>query len=136
MVARKWVDNVIGVVRVSERVMVVRVTVGKVILCVVSVYGPQLGRLMEEKEGFYVELGGVVDGIGEQEVVIVCGDLNGHVGEDAEGYEEVHGGKGFGVRNVEGEMVLEFAVARELIVVNTWFEKEESRKVSYDSGGE
>src|SRR6476619_5666468 len=112
MVARKWVDNVIGVERVSERVMVVKVTVGKVILCVVSVYGPQMGRLME-KEGFYVELGGVVDGFGEQEVVMVCGDLNGHVGEYAEGYEEVHGGKGYGVRNVEGEMVLEFAVARE-----------------------
>src|SRR6476661_8377395 len=68
MVARKWVDNVIGVERVSERVMVVKVTVGKVILCMVSVYGPQMGRLMEEKEGFYVELGGVVDGFGEQEV--------------------------------------------------------------------
>src|SRR6476469_8898974 len=85
MMERRCVDNVIGVERVSERVMVVKVTVGKVILCVVSVYGPQMGRLMEEKEGFYVELGGVVDGFGEQEVVMVCGDLNGHVGEDAGG---------------------------------------------------
>ena len=73
MVARKWVDNVIGVERVSERVMVVKVTVGMVTLCVVSVYGPQMGRLMEEKEGFYVELGGVVDGFGEQKVVMVVG---------------------------------------------------------------
>src|SRR6476619_3229516 len=103
MVARKWVDNVIGVERVSERVMVVKVTVGKVILCVVSVYGPQMGRLMEEKEGFYVELGGGGGGFGERGVVRVWGVLKGQVGGEGGGYEEALGGKGYGVRNVEGE---------------------------------
>ena len=37
----------------------------------------------------------------------MCGDMNGHVGAEADGFEGVHGGKGFGVRNVEGEMLLE-----------------------------
>ena len=42
------------------------------------------------------------------------------------GYERVHGGKGYGVRNTEGEMLLEFADAMELVVLNTWFTKNES----------
>ena len=41
----------------------------------------------------------------------MCGDFNGHVGKDEEGFDVVHGGMGFGSRNVEGEMLLEFADA-------------------------
>ena len=68
-------------------------------------------------------------------MVQVGGDMNGHVGEKAEGFEGVHGGRGFGSRNVEGEMLLEFAEARGMMVLNTWFDKEDSKKVSYESGG-
>ena len=39
-------------------------------------------------------------------MMILGGDLNGHVGEDMDGFEGVHGGKGFGSRNEEGEMIL------------------------------
>ena len=39
------------------------------------------------------------------------GILNGHVGAEVDGFEGVHGGYGFGRRNVDGEMLLEFADA-------------------------
>ena len=42
---------------------------------------------------------------------MIGGDLNGHVGAESSGYEDVHGGFGFGDRNVEGEMILESAEA-------------------------
>ena len=61
--------------------------------------------------------------------------MNGHVGEKVDGFEGVHGGKGYGVRNMEGEMLLEFAEAMGMAVVNTWFRKSNSRKVTYESGG-
>ena len=57
--------------------------------------------------------------------VSLCGDLNGHVGQDVEGFEGVHGGNGYGKRNLEGEMILEFARAMEMVVCNTLFTKEE-----------
>jgi hypothetical protein len=50
-------------------------------------------------------------------------------------FEGIHGGKGFGSRNVEGEMLLEFADAMGLVVCNTWFTKKDSQKVTYESGG-
>src|SRR6184192_366314 len=56
-------------------------------------------------------------------------------GEKVDGYEGVHVGKGYGVRNTEGEMLLEFADVMELVVLNTWFTKNESKKVTYESGG-
>ena len=55
----------------------------------------------------------------KNEKLIICGDTNGHVGAKADGFEGVHGGKGFGIRNAEGEMLLEFADAIGLAVCNT-----------------
>src|SRR5450432_315163 len=133
MVAKEWVSSVIEVKRVSDRMMVIRMSVGKGVLNVVSVYGPQSGRPMVEKEDFYSELRKILLGVGAAEKVVLCGDFNGHVGEKAEGFEGVHGGKGFGSRNLEGEMLLEFADSMSLVITNTWFDKEEAQKVSYES---
>jgi len=135
LLAGKWIENVVEVKRVSERIMVLRLVIGKSVLNVVSVYAPQVGRKTEEKEEFYILLGKVLKEVREHEKLIVCGDLNGHVGAEADGFEGVHGGKGFGVRNVEGEMLLEFADAMGLVVCNTWFTKKDAQKVTYESGG-
>ena len=49
-----------------------------------------------------------VSEISDSEKLVVCGDLNAHVGVNADGFGMVHGGNGFGERNLEGEMMLEF----------------------------
>jgi hypothetical protein len=136
MVERGWTEKVLDVKRVSERLMVLRVIVGKSVLNLVSVYAPQVGRPMEEKEEYLALLGKTLAGIDAGERLLVCGDLNGHVGAEADGFEGVHGGLGFGNRNLEGEMILELADALNFVVANTWFKKvEESKLVTYESGG-
>ena len=54
--------------------------------------------------------------VDEKEVIILGGDMNGHVGKTTAGYEDVHGGFGYGVRNAEGECILEFGLALWLYV--------------------
>ena len=51
---------------------------------------------------------------------MVAGDLNGHAGD---GHEGVHGGFGYGGRNPEGDRILEFGDATEMVVANTFFKK-------------
>ena len=41
---------------------------------------------------------------------------------------------GFGTRNAEGEKVLEFGVAVGMAVCNTFFTKEDSKLITYQSG--
>src|SRR4029077_17641644 len=41
----------------------------------------------------------------------------------------------YGTRNAEGEMILEFAVAMDLVISSTFFVKEESKTLTYESGG-
>ena len=103
-----------------------RVIVGRSVLNLISVYALQTGRSMVETEEFLAMLGEVVSGIDSG------GDLNGHVGSEIDGFEGVHGGFGFGKQNVEGEMILEFAL--NLAVLNTWFKKKERRLFTYESG--
>ena len=69
----------------------------------------------------------------KKETLIVGGDLNGHVGEKCERYGGVHGDKGFGVLNKEGEVILEAAVAHDLFVVNTNFKKKPQHLITYSS---
>ena len=125
----------IEVKRINQRMMVLRIRIGKSVLNLVSVYAPQVGRAMNEKEEFFIQLGAVLSAIKEDECLIVCGDMNGHVGKEVDGFDKVHGGHGFGSRNLEGEMLLEFADAMDLAVANTWFMKEEGKLVTYESGG-
>jgi hypothetical protein len=49
LVAERWIEKVIEMRRVCERIVILRVAVGKSVLCVVSVYAPQAGRSMEER---------------------------------------------------------------------------------------
>src|SRR6218665_2194181 len=61
-------------------------------------------------------------------------DMNGHVGTDINGYEQVHGGHGYGMRNEEGERFLEMAQGLDLTIMNTYFKKPEEQKITYRSG--
>ena len=50
------------------------------------------------------------------------------------GFERVHGGFGYGSRSQEGEDVLNFALAYDLLIANTLFRKSESHLVTFCSG--
>ncbi|KAL6549155.1 hypothetical protein OROHE_009000 [Orobanche hederae] len=52
-----------------------------------------------------------------------------------DGFESVHGGFGFGDRNEAGNGILDFALAYDLGIMNTWFEKRDSHLVTYGNGG-
>ena len=69
------------------------------------------------------------------EGVLLGGDLNGHVGTDRSGFEDVMGGFGFGERNGEGEDILEFCQSQRLRIINTVFQKSREKLITYKSGG-
>ena len=135
LVANRWIEKVLDVKRVSERLMVVRVIVGRSVLNLISVYAPQKGWSKVVKEEFLAMLVEVESGIDSGERLLICGDLNGHVGSEIDGFEGVHGGFGFGKRNEEGEVILETADALNLAVLNTWFKRKERRLFTYENDG-
>ena len=114
--------------------MLVKLMIGDSLLTVISVYAPQTGLEQSTKDTFYDNLQAVISKLGDNEIVIPCGDWNGHVGKEADGYEGVHGGIGFGDRNADGERILDFAVANDFVIGNTFFVKRDSHLITYQSG--
>ncbi|VDP09238.1 unnamed protein product [Heligmosomoides polygyrus] len=66
-------------------------------------------------------------------MVVVAGDLNGHIGATEDGYS-CHVGFGYGSRNADGERILEYADSHDLTIVNTKFRKRDSHLISFYSG--
>ena len=62
-IAKRWNDSVVNVVRVNERIMYVKLVIGKQIVNIVSVYAPQVGLSSEEKDDFWDSLIIVLSGI-------------------------------------------------------------------------
>ncbi|KAK3558182.1 hypothetical protein QTP86_012373 [Hemibagrus guttatus] len=131
----EFVRNVLEVKRVSDRVMSLKLKIEGVMMNVVSGYAPQVGCELEEKERFWSELDEVMESIPTGERVVIGADFNGHVGEGNTGDEEVMGKFGVKERNLEGQMVVDFAKRMDMGVVNTYFQKREEHRVTYKSGG-
>ncbi|KAK3553381.1 hypothetical protein QTP70_003544 [Hemibagrus guttatus] len=132
---KEFVRNVLEVNRVSDRVMSLKLEIEGMMLNVVSGYAPQVGCELEEKERFWSELDEVMESIPTGERVVIGVDFNGHVGEGNTGDKEVMGKFGVKERNLEGQMVVDFAKRMDMAVANTYFQKREEHRVTYKSRG-
>ena len=65
----------------------------------------------------------------------MLGDFNSHLGVHRIGFEECTGKFGYGLQNKEGKDLLEVCAGAGWKIVNTWFDKRESHRVTYKSGG-
>jgi hypothetical protein len=61
-----------------------------------------------------------------REKFFIGGDLNGHVGVTNVGFERVHVGFGYGSRSQEGEDILNFTLAYDLLATNIFLARENS----------
>ena len=71
----------------------------------------------------------------DEEMLLIGGDFNGHIGEHSAGFEAVHGGNVYGVIKQDGLWIFDFSVANKLAVANTFFQKNISRLIKYSSRG-
>ena len=67
-------------------------------------------------------------------MLLTCSDFNSNIGKSALGYEAIHGAYGFGKHNIDGQRILDFGVANNL-VVNLTFMKKNNHLTIYQSGG-
>ena len=100
--------------------IVIKVLVQKIFI---SVYASQHGLDDSRKDDFYDSIINSVRTLGEKEI---AGYFNGHVKSNPETYEEQHGGYGYGVRNKDGDRILEFCANKNMTVGNALFKKKAS----------
>jgi hypothetical protein len=130
---KSFKDGVVDMKRQGDMIILVKLLVGDLIFNVISAYAPQIGLNESVKMQFWEELDALVSSVPISEKLFIGGDLNGHVGSNRVGFNGVHGGFGYGSRN-QGEGILNFALAYDLIVANTLFRKRVSHLVTFSSG--
>jgi hypothetical protein len=86
------------------------------------------------KRRFWEYLEDMVRGVPSSEKLFIRGDLNGHIGTGRGEFERVHEGFGYGEQNQEGEDILNFAIAYDLMVANTFFRKKKSHLITFSGG--
>jgi hypothetical protein len=104
-------------------IILVKLLVGDLIFNAISAYAPQIDLNKNVRMQFWEELYALISSVPVSEKLFIGGNLNGHVGSTRVGFDEVHGGFGYGSRNQEGEGILNFILAYDLIIVNTIFRK-------------
>ena len=67
IVSEEFIDKVVEVTRVIERLMMVKLIVGKCLMNVVVAYAPQAGRSPEEKDNFWEAVWKLIEGIKKTE---------------------------------------------------------------------
>jgi hypothetical protein len=82
---------------------------------------------------FWEELDALVSSVPISKKLFIGGDLNGYVGSIRVGFDGVHGGFRYASRNQEGEGILNFALAYDLIVANSLFRRRVSHLVTFSS---
>ena len=105
------------------------------LLCV---YAPTHRASQVDKDKFYADLQGVVDGVSAEDVLLVVGDFNARVGSGQMGGDEwdgVRGRHGVGLMNTSGEALLAWCSLNGLVVMNTVFEKKEIHKYTWQHPG-
>ena len=79
ILATALLDKVIGINRVSDRMIVIKILVMDIIISVISVYVPQCSLDDSEKDDFYDDsLINIVRQLGEKEIVVMTEDIESH----------------------------------------------------------
>ena len=103
------------------------------VLHVVSCYAPTFAASREEKDKFYSMLQEILSSIPSQEHYVLLGDFNARVGSRNKEDEWWHerGPHGLGVLNDVGRELLSFCSVNGATVCNTWFQKKEIHKQTW-----
>jgi hypothetical protein len=127
-------DGVVDIKCQGDRIILMKLLVGDLVFNIISAYAPQIGLNETVKMHFWEEMDVLVSSMPISEKLFIGGDLNEHVGSTRVGFDGVHGGFGYGSGNQEGKGILNFALAYDLIVVNTLFRKRFSHLLTFNSG--
>ena len=77
--SEKWWKNVYEITRVSDRIIAIRLVIGKKLFAIICIDTPQSNLSESNKDEFYHSLQGVLAKITDTQEVLICGDFNGHI---------------------------------------------------------
>ncbi len=131
LIHKTTVANIKSIRFVSDRLAILILTFGKIELAVFNVYAPTSAASEDDHETFYEDLTTEYRKIRTTHKIIV-GDFNAKVGKQDQNEPWV-GSHGYGLRNEQGNRLIEFCADTKLYHMNSRFQKKASRKWTWKS---
>ena len=117
---------------VSSRVMSTTFAAKPRNVTVIQCYAPTADKADEEADRFYQEVSQVLAETPKKNLLLITGDFNARVGEDAE-ESEVLGRYGHGERNERGQTLVDFCAEHKLVITNTLFRLHNRHRYTWKS---
>ncbi|ESO06052.1 hypothetical protein HELRODRAFT_64447 [Helobdella robusta] len=95
-------QEVLDIKRINSHLMWIKLRLEKQTMIIFSAYEPQTGESEEMKNDFWAAFSDTISTLPKSETILIGGDLNGHVGEKTDGFDNVHDGFGYGEQNEDG----------------------------------
>ena len=103
-------------------------------ITLIQVYAPTSASTEEDLESFYSTLQKEIDSKESKDILIISGDFNAKVGRKKNSEEDgIIGNFGLGERNKRGDTVVDFAIADQLAIKNTMYQKHPRRLYTWTS---
>ena len=134
LVHRNTLSNVMGCCPISSRLITIRLRAAPFNITIIQAYAPTADYSDSEVEDFYEQLQAVLDQVPKKDIVVVQGDWNAKVGQDAyHNWGDTHGPHCNNKTNDRGLRLLEFARYNNLILANTLGPHKNSRRYTWRS---
>ena len=101
----------------SDRILLVRIHGKPFNLSIIQVYAPTSASSEEEIEDLYSDMEDAHKKCGDQDIVIVMGDLNDKVGGEQDPLQEIVGKHGLGERNDRGDLWVDWCARHEQVII-------------------
>lgn len=102
-------------------------------ITIVQCYAPTEDAEPDKKEEFYTQLTSTLQRIHKKDIVILMGDLNAKVGTDNTGVRNIMGKHGLGVKNNNGDRLIELCQTFGLVICGTIFPHKDIHKYTWTS---
>jgi len=73
LISDRWIDRIVDVKRVSERIMCLKVLISDKLMTCICAYVPQTGRSAEQKDCFWNQMISATGSIPASELIVVGG---------------------------------------------------------------
>lgn len=135
-VHKDTVKAVMGCRPVSSRLITIRLKAAPFNITIIQAYAPTCDYDDEDVENFYEQLQEVIDQTPRKDIIVVQGDWNAKVGEDAcKNWKGICGQYCNNETNERGLRLLEFASYNNLVLANTFGPHKASRRWTWHSPG-
>lgn len=132
----KWVNKLILFKGISERIALAKFDLGNnKSLTLIQVYAPTSMASDEDLAKFYEDLSNCFSGLScnASQQVLIMGDFNSKIGKRELGEDQILGPYYYGTRNSRGYDLINFCLANNLKIINTWYKKPNRKKWTWIS---